>query len=154
MENNSPSVREPVLTPRLIVSSAAEAIEFYQAVFEAEELERYATPSGLVVHAALSIDGAMFSLAEAHKDWFPSQRPEGSPVLLRLTCKDPDATAKRAEDNGGTIIIPVADRSYGFREGRIQDPFGHLWIVSRLIRKLSPEEIQDGINALEEPSEG
>ena len=43
---------------------------------------------------------------------------------------------------GGKIVIPVADQFYGYRSGRIQDPAGHLWIVSKLIEEVSPQEMQ------------
>ena len=139
----------PVLTPRLIVSSSVDAIAFYEKVFGAEEVERYTSPEGLVVHAAISIRGAIVSLADAHEDWYPAERPEGSPVLMTLTCHDPDSVAQRAEEHGGTILIPVADRFYGRREGRIRDPFGHLWILSKPLKPMSPEDIQQGFDELE-----
>ncbi|MDH3623599.1 MAG: VOC family protein [Myxococcales bacterium] len=136
----------PVLTPRLIVSSSADAIAFYEKVFGAKELERYTSPEGLVVHAAISIRGAVVSLADAHDDWYPSQRPEGSPVLMTLMCDDPDSVADRAEQHGAKILIPVADQFYGHREGRIRDPFGHLWILSRITKEMTPAEIQRGVD--------
>jgi PhnB protein len=43
-------------------------------------------------------------------------------------------------------VIPVADRFYGHREGRIRDPFGHLWILSKPIEEMSPEDIQRGVD--------
>ncbi len=139
----------PVLTPRLIVSSTDRAITFYENVFGAEELERYTTPDGTVVHAAISIRGAILSLADAKDDWYPPVRPDGSPVLLTLMCDDPDAVAQLAVEHGAEILIPVDDRFYGHREGRIKDPFGHLWFVSRVLEKRSPEEVQQGVDALE-----
>lgn len=33
--------------------------------------------------------------------------------------------------DGGTVIIPIEDRLYGKREGRVRDPLGHLWVVSQ-----------------------
>ena len=136
----------PVLTPRLIVSSSVDAIAFYEKVFGAEEVERYTSPEGLVVHAAISIRGAIVSLADAHEDWYSAPRPEGSPVLMTLMCDDPDSVAQRSEEHGATVLIPVADRFYGHREGRIRDPFGHLWILSKPIKKMSPEDIQHGVD--------
>ncbi|MCG8553819.1 MAG: VOC family protein [Proteobacteria bacterium] len=136
----------PVLTPRLIVSSSADAIAFYSEVFGAKELERYASPEGHIMHAAISIRGAIISLADAHDNWYPPHRPEGSPVLMTLMCDDPDSVAQRAEEHGAKILIPVADRFYGYREGRILDPFGHLWIVSKPNKKMSPDDIQRGVD--------
>lgn len=138
------------LVPRLIVARSPDAISFYEAVFGAKELERYTSPSGLVVHAAISIRGAILSLADAHDDWYPPPRPEGSPVLMTLSCDDPDAVAQRAEQHGAAILLPVADRFYGRREGRIRDPFGHLWILSKPIEDVSPEDIRRGIDQLGE----
>lgn len=139
--------QEQVLTPRLIVSSSADAIRFYETVFGAEEVERYANPEGVVIHAAVSIRGALVTMADAVEGWYPESRSEGSPILLTLNCDDPDAVAKRAEESGATIVIPVADRFYGRREGRICDPFGHLWILSRPLEGTpSPEDIQRGVD--------
>jgi uncharacterized glyoxalase superfamily protein PhnB len=38
---------------------------------------------------------------------------------------------------GATEIVPVEDRPYGKCEGRVRDPFGHLWIISHIIEDLS-----------------
>lgn len=32
---------------------------------------------------------------------------------------------------GGTVIVSIEDRPWGKREGRIRDPFGHLWVISQ-----------------------
>ncbi|MEM9068694.1 MAG: VOC family protein [Myxococcota bacterium] len=138
---------DAALSPRLICHRAADAIAFYQRVFGAEELERFATPEGLIVHAGLSIRGSVFSLADADE---PHNRSPthlgGTPVLFTLRCDDPDAIAREAVAAGATVVIPVEDRFYGFREGRIRDPFGHLWILSKPIRTMTPEEIQKGVD--------
>ncbi|MEM9070237.1 MAG: VOC family protein [Myxococcota bacterium] len=136
----------PILTPRLVCPSAADAISFYCDVFDARELERYAMPSGHIVHAAVSIRGAILSLADAKEEWglrSPLEL-EGTAVLLTLLCDDPDATAERAVEKGAEIVISIEDRYYGHREGRIRDPFGHLWILSKVIAKRTPVEIQRG----------
>jgi len=31
------------------------------------------------------------------------------------------------------VVVPNKDRPYGKREGRIRDPFGHLWILSQQV---------------------
>ncbi len=138
---------EPVLTPRLIVQGAARAIEVYTEVFGAECLERFATPEGHIVHAALSIRGAVFSVVDddgTHS--FAPKSPGDSPVLLHLAVDDPDAVAELLVARGGEILIPVDDRFYGYREGRVAYPFGHAWIVSRKIAALDDETLQKGID--------
>ncbi len=134
---------DPVLTPRLIVRGAARAIEVYTEVFGAQCVERFATPEGQIVHAALSIRGMIFSVVD--EDGTHSFAPKGpglSPVLLHLMVDDPDAVADALVARGGKILIAIDDRFYGFREGRVADPFGHAWIVSRKIAKLDDEKKQ------------
>ncbi|MBL4686516.1 MAG: VOC family protein [Nannocystaceae bacterium] len=133
----------PIITPRLVVAGADEAIAVYRRVFDAECIERFATPDGKVVHAALSIRGAVVAVTE--EDPPINRGPKvlgGSPVLLHIAVDDPDAVAAAMVEEGGEIVIPVDDRFYGAREGRIVDPFGHLWIVSKKTETLTPEQIQ------------
>lgn len=54
----------------------------------------------------------------------------GAAVLLSLTTSEPDDTAARMVHEGSEIIVPIQDRSYGKHEGRVRDPFEHLWILS------------------------
>lgn len=49
--------------------------------------------------------------------------------------------------NGATVIIPVGDQYYGSRDGRLQDPVGHLWLLSQPLGDVSPEEIQARVEA-------
>lgn len=74
--------------------------------------------------------------------------PRLASVLLTVLCDDPDAVALAAEATGGAILIPVDDRFYGRREGRIRDPFGHLWIVSKVTEDKGAAEIQTAIDAM------
>lgn len=142
------TVSEPILTPRLIIRGAARAIDTYAELFGAECLERFDTPEGKVVHAALSIGGATFSVVdEDGTHSFAPERPGASPVLLRLVVDDPDAVAEAVVARGGEVLIPIEDRFYGYREGRIADPFGHPWIVTRKIAALDDATIQKGVDA-------
>jgi PhnB protein len=138
----------PSLTPRLIVENVEDAIEFYRAAVDAELIERYALPNGVVVHAALRLGQSMFSLAERVDEWglLSPDAIGGSPVLLRLEAQSPHAIASRMVERGGCVIIEIKDRPYGKREGRVRDPFGHLWVLSTAIEQLSPAEIDRRLN--------
>jgi PhnB protein len=76
---------------------------------------------------------SVFSMTEQVSDWglLAPTRMGGSPVLLHLTLPDPDDACARMVAHGGEVLIPIEDRFYGKREGRVRDPFGHLWILSR-----------------------
>jgi PhnB protein len=39
------------------------------------------------------------------------------------------------------VIFPIADQFYGDRGGRLQDPFGHMWMVSTHKQDVAPEEM-------------
>jgi len=120
------------VTPFLAVRNAARAVEFYAAAFGAEELERLTAPSGAIV-AELAIGEARFSLAtEAPELGTPSPETAGvTTVRLSLHVDDPDAVQRRAIEAGAVEMFPVADQPYGWRQGRVVDPFGHHWLVGR-----------------------
>ena len=44
---------------------------------------------------------------------------------------DPDGVAKRAIAAGARALFPVEDQPYGWRQGRVVDPFGHHWLIGR-----------------------
>jgi PhnB protein len=48
-----------------------------------------------------------------------------------LIVADPDAVFARAIAAGATAINPVTDHDYGWRDGRLSDPFGHHWEIGR-----------------------
>ena len=52
-------------------------------------------------------------------------------MRLELVVDDPDAVAARAVDAGFELMFPVADQPYGWRQGRVVDPYGHHWLVGR-----------------------
>lgn len=145
----------PRLTPRLFVRDPARAIAFYRDALGAEVVERFEDPAiGKVVHAALRVGPVLFSLAQEHEE-YRSLSPEtigDSPVLLQIEVEDADATGDAMVRHGAEVVIPIDDRFYGKREGRLRDPAGHLWIVSQTIEKLSGEEIRRRIASFHDQS--
>ncbi|GGW20700.1 VOC family protein [Streptomyces capoamus] len=120
------------LTPKLLVADADAAIDFYTKALGAALTSRVADDQGRVTHAELSLGTAAFALAQSVDEWgwHDPLSMGGSPVLLMIDLPDPAATADRVAQLGGAIVIPVEDRSYGKRQGRVKDPFGHLWVLS------------------------
>ena len=138
---------DPMLVPRLVIEGAARAIDVYIEVLGAQCVERFATPDGQIVHAALAIGGSIFSVVdEDGTHSFAPKSPGASPVLLRLMVDNPDVVADGMVAKGGKILIPIEDRFYGYREGRVADPFGHAWILSRKIADLDNETLQKSID--------
>lgn len=124
---------EASIRPRLVVANVDVAIDYYRRALGAVPGPRYAEPSGHVVHAEVRIGGSDFSLTQAHPDWRLHAPDElgGSPVLLTLHVADASAVGDAMTADGATVVVPIEDRPYGKREGRIRDPFGHLWVVSQ-----------------------
>lgn len=117
----------------LSVRNGARAIEFYKAAFGAVELFRIDSEAGDVV-ARLCVDGAEFWVADespAHQNFSPESLGGGS-VRMVMIVADPDAAFARALAAGATSVWPVADQ-YGWRIGRIVDPFGHHWEIGKPI---------------------
>jgi PhnB protein len=132
----------PSIRPRLVVRDGAAAIDFYTSTIGATELHRFTEPSGKLVDAELRIGDDVFSVTEEQDDVNVSPLTlGGSPLLLTLTVDDADAVGAAMERAGAEVVFPIDDRFYGRREGRLRDPFGHLWIVGQVIESLTDEEI-------------
>ena len=132
------------LTPYLVVDGAAQAIAFYTRAFGARETLRLAEPSGRIGHAQLTIGEALVMIADEHPE-MNIRGPKalgGSPVTLHLRVADVDAVAAQAVAAGAKVVFPVKDQFYGERSGRLEDPFGHLWILSTHVEDVSPAEMQ------------
>jgi PhnB protein len=120
------------IAPLLSVRNGVKAIEFYKAAFGASELFRVDDGSGAVV-ARLSVEEAEFWLADEspeHSNFSPESLGGGS-VRMVMIVEDPDAAFARAVTAGATVVWPVTDQPYGWRLGRIVDPFGHHWEIGK-----------------------
>jgi PhnB protein len=120
------------IKPVLSVRNGAAAIEFYCRAFGAVEIMRVSSPDGAVV-AELSVDGASFFLADESPENgnYSPQTIGGNSVRMEISVVDPDAFFAKALAAGATEIYPIADQDYGYRLGRLADPFGHHWEIGR-----------------------
>ena len=124
---------EVSLAPQLSVRRGRAAVDFYKAAFGAQELLRVGgTDEDESVVAQLSVEGATFWVADEspeHLNFSPESLGGGS-VRMLLTVPDPDAAVQRAIAAGAIEVVAVED-NYGWRVGRIVDPFGHHWEIGR-----------------------
>jgi PhnB protein len=134
------------VTPRLVVRDGAAAIDFYKAAFGAEEIgERFTGPSGELIHAEVRIGDSVVMITDEAEDGGPAASPEslGGVVsaIMATYWEDVDAAWNRAVAAGAEVIYELADQFYGERGGRLRDPFGHQWMLSSRIERVSREEM-------------
>lgn len=121
------------LAAQLSVRNGREAVEFYEAAFGAQVIYRVGgSDEHAEVVAQLSIGDSTFWVADESPEHlnFSPESVGGGTVRLLLTVDDPDAVVERAIAAGATEVAPVAD-DYGWRVGRIVDPYGHHWEIGR-----------------------
>src|SRR5262245_14958887 len=119
------------IAPMLSVRRGREAVDFYQAAFDAQVLFRIDDDQGAVV-AQLSADGAEFWVADEspeHQNFSPESL-NGSTARMILIVEDPDRVFAQAIAAGATEVWPVANQ-HGWRVGRVLDPFGHHWEIGK-----------------------
>src|SRR4051794_38184590 len=122
----------PNLAPMLSVRRGAQAVEFYKAAFGAAELFKIESPDGAVV-AQLAVGVSEFWVADEspeNKNFSP-ESIGGATTRMILTVDDPDGVFARAVAAGASEVSPVADQDYGWRVGRVVDPFGHHWEIGK-----------------------
>src|SRR4051812_9256010 len=125
------SDQKTAIAPMLSVRNGIKALAFYKAAFGAGELFRIDSESGAVV-ARLSVDGAEFWVADESPEHF-NFSPEslgGGTVRMVMIVNDPDAAFERAVGAGAKVVVPV-ENQYGWRLGRVVDPFGHHWEIGK-----------------------
>jgi uncharacterized glyoxalase superfamily protein PhnB len=102
-----------MLVPELQVLDLDRSIDFYQRAFGFEVSWRAGDPPGL---ACLCRDNAEFTL-----------RVVARPVAIHfyLTVAGVDASFATALAQGARELVPLEDRWYGMRDGRVADPDGN-----------------------------
>lgn len=126
----------------LAVSDGNAAIEFYKTAFGAELL--WYLGDGAHVVAGLSINGAQFFLAhESPPHGTRSPASVGfTTVRVELFVDDPVAVHRKALAAGSIEHSPVEEHEFDITgakpikrilQGAVVDPFGHMWLVGKIL---------------------
>ena len=128
MSTTAPQGFRTVVTATLSVRDWSRAMDFYKAAFGAVEL--YRVEGGGV--GQLAVNGAEFWVAEESPEHlnFSPESLGGCSVRMLLLVEDPQAMQAQAVKAGATEVLPVSE-AYGWRLGRVRDPFGHHWEIAR-----------------------
>lgn len=127
----SMKIEKTSIAPMLFVRNGTKAVEFYKAAFGTTEAFRHDGERGSVV-ARLSAEGAEFWVTDEspeHQNFSPESLG-GATTRIVLVVDDPDAAFQRAVAAGATALHAVCNE-YGWRLGRVVDPFGHHWEIGK-----------------------
>ena len=116
------------IAPWLAVRDAQKAVDYYKAAFGAVELYRLPADDGSLAVVQLSVGGALLWV-QADSNASPSGAGAGS-VRMILSVDDPDAVFERAVAAGAAVVAAIHE-DYGWRTGRVTDPFGFDWEMSK-----------------------
>lgn len=121
--------------PQLFIPSGVTDVDFYTNGFGATELRRFSNDDGTVHVVEYALGGSLFHLHEER----PAQGQLEPTVTKGVTClvgvfvDDVDGLMQSAIKAGATLVKDAENFEYGYRQGEIKDPFGHIWLIQSKI---------------------
>jgi PhnB protein len=109
--------------PYLIINGAAGFLTFTRDVFGAKEKYKHMRTEFLIMHAEITIGDCVIMFADSTEQFHA--RPAGFFIYV----PDADETFKKALAEGASVIMDMADQTYG-RSGGVKDPFGNSWWIT------------------------
>jgi uncharacterized glyoxalase superfamily protein PhnB len=132
-------------TPYLVIRGVARALDFYKKAFGAVERHRIPGPSGLLMHAEMTIGDSFIMMCDEMPQmerWVSPDSLKGTTAAVHLYVEDTDAVVNRAVAAGAKISMPPTDMFWGDRFAKLTDPFGHEWTVATHQHDYTPEEMK------------
>ena len=130
-----PEIAKTYFAPQLFIDPGIRDISFYEKAFDAIELRRFTNDDSSIHVAELTIGGAIFHIHEqklSAGELSPAGI-NGTTALIGLFVPDVDAVIEKAIAAGAILISPAQSYDYGYRQGEIKDPFGHIWLIEMKI---------------------
>lgn len=130
------------LTPHVVVTPAAKALDFYSGVFGARivDVTRFGD-SDLVSHAVLDFGAGMMTLSDPMDSHglIAGDPDRGVTYSLALYVPNVDEVTANAEAQGAIVREKPATFVSGDRFASVLDPFGLRWSIMTRVEDLSPE---------------
>ncbi len=123
------------VTPYLVVKDVAELLEFLDAAFDGQEMERTQNGAGRVMHAEMRIGDSVIMMGE------PMEGHPPRPAMFYVYVPDCDAAYQRALRAGGMSVSLPATQFYGDRNASVRDPAGNTWWVATHVEDVPSEEL-------------
>ncbi|OOQ60456.1 VOC family protein [Mucilaginibacter pedocola] len=122
--------------PMLYIPNGTTDVSFYEKAFGAVELRRFGNDDDSIHVSEFMLGEAYFHLHELTPN-STARDPEATgghtTVEIGLFVDDVHAVVAQAIAAGATLSSPVQDYDYGYRQGNIVDPFGHIWQIQQAI---------------------
>jgi PhnB protein len=112
------------IMPYLIISKAADFIEFVKEVFDADIKLIVPREEGVIMHGELTIGKAAILFADATETYAP--RPAGMFLLI----SNVDEVYHKALAHGAASLQKPTNMDYGYSAG-FQDDFGNQWWLTK-----------------------
>lgn len=103
---------------------AEPVIAFLARAFGAQQLEKYASPEGIVHHAKVRLGDSIVEMGEAHGAFQPM------PTRFYVYVPNVDGAYTRAMNAGALSLQQPADQPFGERTAGVKDPFGNQWYLA------------------------
>ena len=124
-ESTGGKVPMHTVTPNLVPTDCAAALDWYGKVFGAKELARMPGPGGRIMHAMMRVGDTVVMLSD---NFGPPTQPEATAcAFLHIHDKAIQRFWDRAVEEGATVVMPLANQFWGDRYGQLRDPFGITW---------------------------
>ena len=115
----------------------------------------FAAPSGRILHAELSIHGAVVMIGDPDGALYAEPRTLGrTTVGLHLFVDDNAAVLRKAVEAGAEPVQLPTEMFYGANSASVRDPFGHVWVLLTWKEDLAPAEMERRGKAFFETSTG
>lgn len=103
---------------------AEPVLAFLTRAFGADQIEKFASPDGIVHHAKARVVDSVIEMGEAHGPFQPM------PTMFYVYVPNVDAAYIRAMGAGAASIHEPADQPYGDRTAAVKDAFGNQWYLA------------------------
>ena len=130
----NPATGKAAFAPSLALKVLAPAVEFYKKAFGAEEVLIVKNEDGSIHVAELGFQGLLFHLHEEMPRPGAERAPGslgGTTVVLGVFLDNPDELMDSALAAGARLLSAMKDYEYGYRQGSLEDPFGHQWTLQK-----------------------
>ena len=134
------------ITPSLTHEDTAAAIDWYAKAFGAKEISRMPAPDGKSIwHAEIQIGDSMLYMNDESpmSSTVAPHGPRTATASIQIYVPDADALANGAIEAGAKVLMPMADMFWGDRMGVVEDPFGHVWMISTRTKNMTEAEMAE-----------